>query len=314
MTAALPLRRMKIARPPSVLMTLVLALVIGGGVAVIGQQATPVGWALGIVPALLVLAVGLRRALRRWRVARRSFPERWRAWLDTHVPLYATADAGARRRFERDVQFALDEYAFEGVNGAAVTEARRLAIAAGIAALLHGRPSWELSGTKTVLVYPDRFDDSYYGGTYADYDGMAHEQGPIIVSGPAVDASWSASAEADNVVLHELAHLFDFANEGADGVPSLVDPASASSWQALVRREMQRVERGQSVLRPYAAEAPSEFFAVAVEAFFEQPDALARHHAELYAALVAFFNLDPAGYGADPDDATTSSETPATAT
>lgn len=288
-------------------MTLTLALVIGGGAAVIGQQATPVGWVLGIVPALLVLGVGLRGALRRWRVAQRSFPDRWRGWLDAHVPLYATADADARRRFERDVRFALDEYTFEGVNGAAVTEARRLAIAAGIAALLHGRPSWELSGTKTVLIYPDRFDDSYYGGAYADYDGMAHEQGPLIVSGPAVDASWMDSDVADNVVLHELAHLFDFANEGADGVPSLVDPASATSWQALVRREMRRVERGRSLLRPYAAEAPSEFFAVAVEAFFEQPEALARRHAELYEALVAFFNVDPATRNASREDAPASS-------
>lgn len=305
---------MQIARPSSVLATITVAFVIGGGAAVVGHQATPVGAVLGLLPALLVLAVGLRRPLRRLRVARRSFPDDWRDWLDAHVALYRTADAEGRRRFERDVQFALDEYTFEGVNGATVTDARRLAVGAGVAALLHGRPSWELPGTKAVLVYPDRFDDTYYGGTYADYDGMAHEQGPLIVSGPAVDASWTSGGDADNVVLHELAHLLDFANEGADGVPSLVDPASASSWQALVRREMQRVERGRSVLRPYAAEAPSEFFAVTVEAFFEQPEQLKRHHAELYDALVAFFGLDPASHPADSDDATASSETPAPAT
>lgn len=305
---------MQIARPSSVLTTITVALVIGGGTAVVGYQATPVGWALGLVPALVVLAIGLRRPLRRWRVARRSVPAAWRDWLDAHVALYRTADAEARQRFERDVLFALDEYTFEGVNGATVTDARRLAIAAGVAALLHGRPSWELSGTKTVLVYPDRFDDAYYGGTYADYDGMAHEQGPIIVSGPAVDASWTSAGAADNVVLHELAHLLDFANEGADGVPSLVDPASASSWQALVRREMQRVERGRSVLRPYAAEAPSEFFAVAVEAFFEEPETLARHHAELYDALVAFFDLDPADRGTTSGDAAASSAPSTSAT
>jgi Mlc titration factor MtfA (ptsG expression regulator) len=56
---------------------------------------------------------------------------------------------------------------------------------------------------------------------------------------------------------------------------------------------MRRVRRGRSILRPYAAEAPSEFFAVAVETFFEQPDRMARQHEDLFRALVAFFHLDP---------------------
>jgi Mlc titration factor MtfA (ptsG expression regulator) len=166
-------------------------------------------------------------------------------------------------------------------------------VAAGAAVLLHGRPAWELPGSRSVLFYPDRFNDDYYDSADAAYDGMAHQQGPLILTAPAVEDSWADPTDADNVVLHELAHLFDFDNEGADGVPSLVAPASADTWQALVRREMRRVQRGRSILRPYAAEAPSEFFAVAVETFFEQPGRMARQHKELFAALVAFFHLDP---------------------
>jgi hypothetical protein len=144
-----------------------------------------------------------------------------------------------------------------------------------------------------VLFYPGRFNDTYYDSADAAYDGMAHEQGPIILTAPSVEASWSAPHDADNVVLHELAHLFDFDNESADGVPSFIAAGSEKSWQALVRDEMRRVRKGRSVLRPYAAEAPSEFFAVAVETFFEQPERLAQHHEALFQALVAFFHLDP---------------------
>lgn len=286
---------MRIVRRSTLVTTGALAVVVGGGVAVMGHQVWPGPGALvGLGPGLGILLWGLRGALRRWRVSRQSLPERWRQWLATRVPLYGKLDAEARRRFERDVQFAVEEYSFEGVQGVSVTDELRLSVAAGIAVLLHGRPSWELPGTRTVLFYPGRFDDDYYGGgTAAPYDGMAHQQGPIILTAGAAEHSWEHPDDGDNVVLHELAHLFDFDNEGPDGVPSLVAAESAGQWQALVQKEMKRVRRGRSILRPYAAEAPSEFFAVAVEAFFEQPHRMAEHHERLFRALVAFFHVDP---------------------
>ena len=284
---------MRIARRSSVINAVVLALIVGGGVALAGHQVWAGGGWLGLAPAALILGLGLRRTLRRWRLARAPLPTRWRRWLRTQVPLYNRLDETAREQFERDVSFVMDEYSFEGVKGVEATETLRLSVAAGAATLLHGRPSWELPGSRSVLFYPGRFNDTYYDSADAAYDGMAHEQGPIILTAPAVEASWADPHDADNVVLHELAHLFDFDNEGADGVPSFVAAGSESSWQALVRDEMRRVQQGRSVLRPYAAEAPSEFFAVAVETFFEQPHRLARHHDDLFRALVAFFHLDP---------------------
>ena len=284
---------MRVVRRSTIYTTTLLAVVVGGGVALVAGQ-RGLGWsALGLIPAALILAGGLRTAFRRRRVARAPMPSDWRAWLRSHIPVYSQFDEGARARFERDVRFVVNEYSFEGVQGVEVTDALRLSVAAGAALLLHGRPDWELPGSRSVVLYPARFNESYYDGVDADYDGMAHQQGPILLSAPSVRASWADPGDADNVVLHELAHLFDFDNEGADGVPSFVAPASAASWQALVRREMQRVRRGRSILRPYAAEAPSEFFAVAVEVFFEQPGRMARHHEELFAALVAFFHFDP---------------------
>lgn len=283
---------MRIIRTSSLVMTCALAAVVGGGVGVIGVQVQPVWGFLGLLPAVLILGFGLRRSIRRWRVARTDLAESRRSWLRRHVPLYGRLDPEARAHFERDVQFVLEEYTFEGVQGVELTDRLRLGVAAGVAVLLHGRPSWELPGGRTVLFYPERFNDAYYESARGAYDGMAHQQGPIILTAPVVADSW-ATSDGNNVVLHELAHLFDFDNEGADGVPSLIAPASTGDWQSLVRSEMRRIREGRSILRPYAAESPTEFFAVAVEVFFEQPDRMARHHGELFAALVAFFHLDP---------------------
>lgn len=283
---------MRIARRSSLVTTGLLALVLGGATALAGHEVTSIGPVLGLVPVLIVMAVGLRRPWRRWRLAQTNLTSERRQWLAAHIPLYQQLDEG-RARFERDVQFVLDEYSFEGVQGVSVTEELRLSVAAGIAVLLHGRPSWELPGSQSVLFYPGRFDETYHENMKASYDGMAHQQGPLIFTVSAVTASWDDPEDGSNVVLHELAHLFDFDNEGADGVPSLVSPASAPDWQALVRDEMQKVRHGRSLLRPYAAEAPSEFFAVAVEHFFEQPEPMARHHEALFRALAAFFRVDP---------------------
>ena len=284
---------MRILRRSTLYTTGLLAMVGGGGVAVAASRVDPLWAGLGLVPALLILGVGLRRPLRRWKTAQAPMPSEWRAWLQDHIPVYTQLDPDAQDQFERDVRFVMEEYTFEGVDDVELTDGLRLSVAAGAALLLHGRPSWELPGRRSVLFYPGRFNDTYYESRDAEYDGMVHQQGPILLSAPSVRQSWADPADADNVVLHELAHLFDFENDGPDGVPSLVAAASADSWQSLVRQEMCRVRYGTSMLRSYAAEAPSEFFAVAVEAFFEQPHRMAQRHEELFAALVAFFQLDP---------------------
>ena len=57
---------------------------------------------------------------------------------------------------------------------------------------------------------------------------------------------------------------------------------------------MNAVERGKrTVLDPYGATAHEEFFAVAVEAFFEKPAQLSADEPAVYAQLVELLQLDP---------------------
>ena len=291
---------MQIARRSSLIFHLSLLVIIGGGAGVIGAAATPIGF-LAAMPVVLIGAwLALRKPLRRWQVARTPLPDTWIEWLKHHVPLYSRLDDEGKARFVRDVNFVAGEWRFEGIGDSDVTEELKLAVAAGVALVLHGRPEWELA-PRTVLFYPDTFDDAYEGGEYAEFDGMAHAQGPVILSAKAVEESWRNPTDGSNVVLHEVAHLFDFADAFADGMPSLLDPSSAEAWGQMARREMRRAQVGRSLLRRYAATNTAEFFAVAVENFFERPEHLHREHPDLFKALVALFNLDPsdAGIGAD---------------
>ena len=54
-----------------------------------------------------------------------------------------------------------------------------------------------------------------------------------------------------------------------------------------------------TLLNTYGATDPVEFFAVSVEAFFEQPRALRARHPKLYAELQSYFNQDPVEYSGE---------------
>ena len=64
----------------------------------------------------------------------------------------------------------------------------------------------------------------------------------------------------------------------------------AAEFEALQRDE----RRGRrSLMDHYGATNPAEFFAVATETFFEKPERMAREHADLFAALRAYYRIDP---------------------
>ena len=292
---------MRAVRPSALVVPLVWGLLaaVVAGLAAFRAAGTLVGIGLGALVWASVAAVSLRGTLRRLRVARQRLPDADRAWLAAHVPLYAATDAPAR--FERDVRFLLADLRFEAADGFAVTDALRLAVAAGGACLLHGRPAWELPLGRTVLFVPGAFDEVYGDEEAGVYDGMVHAQGPVVLSADAVLAGWQR-ADGSNVVLHELAHLFDLDGAGADGVPTFLDAASSDAWRALADAEMRRARTGRSVLRSYAAHDRAELFAVATEQFFERPARLRARHPELYDALRAVYALDPPDE-AEPEEA-----------
>jgi Mlc titration factor MtfA (ptsG expression regulator) len=78
----------------------------------------------------------------------------------------------------------------------------------------------------------------------------------------------------------------------------LIGHSTRARWAEVFRDEFmalrQRLNSGQpSALNEYGATNPAEFFAVASEAFFEQPRRLKTEHAGLYRELSTFYRVDP---------------------
>ena len=120
----------------------------------------------------------------------------------------------------------------------------------------------------------------------------------MVLSWRSVAAGAVNPEDGRNVVLHEFAHQLDQANGPADGLPRLKARGDYAQWAEAFRASYDRlcesVNRGRkTVIDPYGATNPAEFFAVATETFFEKPDQLSEAHPDVYEEMAEFYGLDP---------------------
>ncbi|WP_407704011.1 M90 family metallopeptidase [Zeimonas arvi] len=177
-----------------------------------------------------------------------------------------------------------------------------------------------------IVVYPDRFlvsrsqvDEA--GVVHESTDelaGEAMERGPVVLSWPDADPNADAdpASRGWNVVIHEFAHKLDMLDGEPDGVPPLPARRRAAwtreiegAWESfcgMLDRLEESIPRhvdpespqGEAwyaslPLDPYAATDVGEFFAVAAEAFFVDPEPLAEVFPDLYRLLTDYFGQDP---------------------
>jgi Mlc titration factor MtfA (ptsG expression regulator) len=195
----------------------------------------------------------------------------------------------------------LAEKQFVGARELEVTDAMRLSIAAqACLPVLELGLDW-YAGFTGIVVYPGDFR---VRRTETDEHGVVHEwddelAGEAMPGGPVV-LSWDAAANDPqmNVVIHEFAHKLDMLSGAADGVPPLHVGMSRAAWLKAFKDAYEgfcdAVERERETwLDPYAAEHPSEFFAVISEAFFKDPAETRRRYPEVFDQLRLFYRQDP---------------------
>jgi Mlc titration factor MtfA (ptsG expression regulator) len=253
-----------------------------------------------------IVPVSEHRDRVRWREG--PFPSDWRTFLLRNVPHYAELDSANRDELERQVLVFVNEKRFEGCAGFEITDEVRVTIAGQACLLSLGRDLDFYPKLRVLLVYPDSFVAQYARFTspqprHDDHDprlGESWQDGVVVLSWSGVRAGSAYPGEFRNVVAHEFAHQLDQEDGAADGIP-LVDGAHTYRvWARLVADEfaqhVARLEGGEeTVLDAYGATNPAEFFAVAVEAFFERPRDFRADRPALYELLREYFNQNPAG-------------------
>lgn len=247
------------------------------------------------------------RNRRRARLLKQPFPPEWLEVLH-ELNFYRLLTPAEQEHLQRDVQVFVAEKHWEGVR-IELTEAMRVRVAAHACYIILGLDLSCYDRTMSILIYPDAYsvpqEFALQGGGMvigrSQRLGENWYRGPIILSWPDVLAAGSDTARTHNLVYHEFAHELDTLNgRSVDGTPLLDSPELARRWEAVISRGYERLcfdcrYGRETLLDCYGAQDRGEYFAVATEAFFQQPVRMLRRESDLYELLSAYFRQDPAG-------------------
>ena len=256
----------------------------------------------------------LARWSSRWRkfrdertLRRRPIPDALWQWTLARYPFIAQRSAQDLAALRDLATLFLAAKEFTGAQGFVVTDEIAVAVAAQacLPVLRLGLAPYD--GFIGIVIHSDevvaRREVMDEDGVVHHYDetltGEAMEGGPVMLSWRDVEAAGESAEWGYNVVIHEFAHVLDMGGGGPDGMPPLPNRAAREAWRRIIDAEYAAfcddVDAGRdTVLDPYGAESVDEFFAVASEVFFVDPQALRHEHPKLYALLADYYRQDPA--------------------
>lgn len=211
--------------------------------------------------------------------------------LTRYFEFYKSLPPKSKRIFEFRVRHFIRIKDFIPRGIAEVTEEMQVLIAASAVQLTFGFPSVFLSYFENIVVYPDQFFSQV---------GQRHHKGEVNPKAKAIVLSWRhfvegyASKEGVNLGLHEMAHALQLENIVMNNEYDFLNEKHIMHWQYLADLEIQKMRDGkESFFRNYASTNHAEFFAVAVENFFERPADFKIYNAALYLSLCNLINQNP---------------------
>jgi MtfA peptidase len=235
--------------------------------------------------------LGWWRRRRRNKLRARPLPDGWSDALARNAPFVKRLADADRARLLDDVKVLVAEKHFIPAGGMTITDEVRVTIAAAAARLTLRLDVALYDDLTEIVVYPDAYKHPDAGDTAVL--GEAHHWGTVVLSWRAVLDGLRDPRDGHDTAVHEFAHVLDRVDGAFDGAPSLRAHDHYRPWATAMSRHYEKLrrrdKRTRSVLRDYGATNEAEFFAVAVEAFFERPERMKQRAPDLYAELARFF-------------------------
>jgi MtfA peptidase len=206
--------------------------------------------------------------------------------LEQHHHFYKHLDTDNKAIFERRVWIFMHSKKFVPRKMKEVSFEMRVLISAAAIQLTFGLKVEYFDHFKRILVYPDRYyseiNQRYHQGEVNPKFGM------IILSWKAFVEGYANPLSGRNLGLHEMAHAVKLEHQ----LHPLLGKKALRLWY---QHAQHHLKNGNTTgfFRDYAFTNHHEFFAVAVENFFERPHAFKANKPELYQSLVYMLRQDP---------------------
>ncbi len=211
--------------------------------------------------------------------------------LSEYFPFYKNLPSDQQKVFGQRVQAIILSKTFYG-RGVKVDEVMRVLISACAVQLTFGLPKIMLSHFTRIIIYPN----DYYSTINKQY-----HKGEINPRLKAIVLSWHhfldgyvKKNDGINLGLHEMAHALHLENIISNDEYNFLDQGALAQWRKAASEEMMRINSDPSHLfRSYASVNEHEFFAIAVENFFERSEQFNAQLPHLYHLMTLILRQNP---------------------
>ncbi|MEN7550258.1 zinc-dependent peptidase [Rapidithrix thailandica] len=218
--------------------------------------------------------------------------ENYKTALIEHFLYYKRLPSKKQQLFERRVQYFISSKQFFPRGFPQVTDEMKALIAASAVQLTFGLPDIYLKHFRKILIYPDDYystiNHNYHQGEVNPWLGI------IVLSWKNFIEGYIHPHDGVNLGLHEMAHALKLENRILNKEYKFLPTHQLEKWLSLSTKKRERIASGEkSIFRAYGQVNDHEFFAVAVECFFEKPEQFKTQEPELYQSMVLLLGQDP---------------------
>lgn len=207
-----------------------------------------------------------------------------------YIGFYRKLNDAGQAKFRSRVRKFVKDKLIVGERNVYLPDKIRSFVAASAVQLTFGLDKWELEHFHTIRIYPKEF----YSRIYERYlKGGAGQTGIIFFSWKDYLEGYADQENGINLGLHEMGHALMINMQAGEQDEQFTE--AYEKLEELEQELLPRVRSGEiQFLRKYAGTNISEFFAVSVEHFFEQPIEFKKLMPLLYSAISELLQQDPA--------------------
>jgi len=215
-------------------------------------------------------------------------------FLADNFPNYAALAITHKAKFNQrlEVILTIKEFIPRG-ELRTISREMKLLISAIIVMITFGWSNVRLAHFRRILVYPD----SYYSTISKKYHRgeVNPTHGIIVISCSGLLEGLKNDSDGINLGIHEVAHALKLENQiYSNNEFEFFDTKIYTEFQNLANREIAKINtRAPTIFRLSGGFNDHEFFAVALEVFFERPTVFFEYNPHLYGILVQLLQQDP---------------------